>query len=51
MLSEDPEQAAAIILAEKPVICEDQCQLEPQMLDKLCDNIGMLASVYYKPPE
>jgi AP-1 complex subunit beta-1 len=51
MLSQDPEEAKALILCEKPVISEDSGHLEPQLLDKLIDNISMLSSVYYKPPE
>jgi hypothetical protein len=38
-------------LCEKPSISEDANILEQPLLDKLIDNIGMLASVYYKPPE
>ena len=38
-------------MCEKPTISEDQGYLEPHLLDKLIDNISMLSSVYYKPPE
>jgi len=51
MLSSNPELAKRIILCEKPTISEDSSTLEPQMLDKLVNNISMLSSVYYKPPE
>ena len=51
MLSENPEEAKNIILCEKPTISEDSGHIEPQLLDKLIDNISMLSSVYYKPPE
>jgi AP-1 complex subunit beta-1 len=51
MLSENPEEAKNIILCDKPTISEDSGHLEPQMLDKLIDNISMLSSVYYKAPE
>lgn len=51
MLSENPQEAKEIILCEKPVISEDSGHIEPQLLDKLIDNISMLSSVYYKPPE
>lgn len=51
MLSTNPEEAKAIILCEKPTISEDSSSLDAQLLDKLINNIGMLASVYYKPPE
>ena len=51
MLSENPEEAKKIILCEKPTISEDSGHIEPQLLDRLIDNISMLSSVYYKPPE
>ena len=51
MLTENPEEAKTIILCEKPAISEDAGHLESQLLDKLIDNISMLSSVYYKPPE
>mmetsp|Transcript_27988 Transcript_27988/g.42313 ORF Transcript_27988/g.42313 Transcript_27988/m.42313 type:complete len:111 (-) Transcript_27988:981-1313(-) len=51
MLSDNPEEAKRIILCEKPTISEDQGHLEPQLLDKLVNNISMLSSVFYKPPE
>ena len=51
MLSTNPEEAKAVILCEKPVISEDSGSLDSQLLDKLINNIGMLSSVYYKPPE
>lgn len=38
-------------MCEKPAISEDSGHIEPQLLDKLIDNISMLSSVYYKPPE
>ncbi len=51
MLSENPEEAKNIILCEKPVITEDSGHFEPQLLDTLVDNISMMSSIYYKPPE
>jgi vesicle coat complex subunit len=51
MLAEDPEEAKNLILCEKPTISEDAGHLEPHLLEKLLDNISMLSSVYYKPPE
>ena len=38
-------------MCEKPAISEDSGHIEPQLLDKLIDNISMLSSVYYNPPE
>lgn len=51
MLGQDPEEAKKIILCEKPTISEDQGFLEPALLDRLIENIAMLSSIYYKPPE
>ncbi|CDW71914.1 ap-1 complex subunit beta-1 isoform x3 [Stylonychia lemnae] len=51
MLSTNPELAKRIILSQKPTISEDSSTIEPQLLDKLIDNVGMLSSIYYKPPE
>lgn len=51
MLTENPEEAKNIILCEQPTISEDAGHIEPLLLDKLIDNISMLSSVYYKPPE
>jgi AP-1 complex subunit beta-1 len=51
MLSSNPDEAKNIILCSKPTISEDKGTLEPQILERLVDNIGMLSSVYFKPPE
>jgi AP-1 complex subunit beta-1 len=51
MLSTNPEEAKNIIMCNKPNISEEQANIEGVLLDKLVDNIGMLSSVYYKPPE
>lgn len=51
MLSTNPELAKRIVLCDKPTISEDASTIEPQLLDKLVNNIGMLSSVYYKPPD
>ena len=51
MLSTNPELAKKVILSEKPTISEDSSTLEPQILDRLVNNIGMLGSVYFKTPE
>lgn len=49
--SGDPDAARDIVLAEKPVITDDSNSLEPSLLDELLSNMGMLASVYHKPPD
>jgi vesicle coat complex subunit len=51
MLASNPEMAKKIVLCEKPKISDDSGTIETVLLDKLIDNIGMLSSVYYKPPE
>lgn len=55
MLHENPEKAKQIILAERPPISEDSkvggSNIEPVVLEKMLDNVGMLASVYCMPPE
>ena len=51
MLSSNPDLAKEVILCEKPPISEDSTTLEPQLLDKLVNNISMLSSVYFKVPE
>jgi AP-1 complex subunit beta-1 len=51
MLSNDPETAKSVILADKPAISEDSSNFESLFLDKMVENIGSLASIYYKAPE
>lgn len=50
LLSANPEAANAVVLAEKPVISDDTCALEPSILDELIGKISTLASVYHKLP-
>ncbi|CAI5735450.1 unnamed protein product [Peronospora farinosa] len=50
LLSANPEAAHAVVLAEKPVISDDTCALEPSVLDQLIGKISTLASVYHKLP-
>jgi hypothetical protein len=51
MLLLRPAAAKAMVLAAKPTIEDTSSALEPQLLDTLFANLGMLASVYQKPPE
>lgn len=51
MLASDPEVCKQVVMGKRPPISDDSGCLEPHLLDKLIDNIGMLSSVYYKPPE
>ncbi|CAI5735370.1 unnamed protein product [Peronospora farinosa] len=45
-----PDVVHAVVLAEKPVISDDTCALEPSVLDELIGKISTLASVYHKLP-
>jgi hypothetical protein len=47
----DPNLASSIILSEKAIISQENCNLDPCLLDKLIDNLGTLAIIYSKPPE
>jgi len=51
LLSIDPEATKNVVLCEKPLISEDSYILEPQVLDKLIEQMGTLASIYHKPYE
>jgi len=51
LLSTDPEAARQVVLAEKPVIDGDTCDIESTLLEELISNISTLASVYHKPPD
>ncbi len=51
LLSADPEAARAVVLAQKPEIGDDTFSMEPALLEELISHIGMLASIYHKPPE
>jgi vesicle coat complex subunit len=47
LLSHNPELAKKIVFSERPAISEQSYTLEQELLDKLVENIGTLASVYY----
>jgi hypothetical protein len=51
MLSSNPEVAKNIILGKKPNISGDWNMMDKNVLDVMIDNVGKLASVYYKMPE
>jgi len=51
LLSNSPEIAQKVVFAEKPPITDSSYTMETDLLDKLIENIGTLASVYVKPPE
>jgi len=50
LLSTDPEAARAMVLAPKPTISDSGAAVEPSLLEELLGNLGMLASVYHRPP-
>jgi hypothetical protein len=47
----DPNLATNIVLSEKAIISQESSNLDPNLLDKLMDNLGTLAIIYNKPPE
>lgn len=51
LLAVDPELAKKIVLSEKPVISDQAYTLDSNLLDKLIEHLGTLASLYLKPPE
>ncbi|EHB13738.1 AP-2 complex subunit beta [Heterocephalus glaber] len=46
----DGMTAKEVVLAEKPLICEENNLIETTLLDELICHIGSLASVYHKSP-
>jgi vesicle coat complex subunit len=52
LLSSDPQAAAAVVLATRPPIQEDERVITSQaLLDRLVGMLGSVASVLHKPPE
>lgn len=51
LLHYSPEAAEAVVLADKPVITDDDFNLSGPALDSLISQISTLASIYHKPPE
>jgi vesicle coat complex subunit len=49
LLSTNPQAAKTVVLSEKPPIESKSKIVSDSLLDELIDNIGTLASVYYKP--
>lgn len=47
----DLDYAKSIVFAERPPISEDVGNLDTELLDSLLENLGTLASVYYRKPE
>ncbi len=51
LLLKDPMLTKKVVFAERPEISDQAYIIENDLLNKLIENIGTLASVYYKPPE
>lgn len=51
LLTTNPENAASIILAEKPLISSETDLIEPSLLNELILNLSTVATIYQKPPE
>ena len=51
LLSQDPETAAEIVLAEHPVISDTAEGVESSLLDLLIANLSTLAVIYQKNPD
>lgn len=51
MISTDPALAKKVVLAQRPLLTEQSYTLETELLEKLIENIGCLATVYGKQPE
>jgi vesicle coat complex subunit len=51
LIFKDPELAKRIVLADRPIITDQSYTLETNLLDRLIENIGTLASIYMKTPE
>lgn len=47
----DPSIASAVVLSEKPRISEEDITLSGEVLEKLVESLGSLATVYQKTPE
>lgn len=51
MISTDPALAKKVVLSQRPLLTEQSYTLETELLEKLIENIGCLATVYGKLPE
>ena len=51
MLSTEPEKAKKVVLSDRPLIIEKFHTFEDHLLNTMIDNIGSVASVFYKDPE
>lgn len=51
MISTDPALAKKIVMSQRPLLTEQSYTLDTELLDKLIENIGFLATVYGKQPE
>lgn len=49
LLSNDPDAARGVVLAEKPRITTEAARMDPSLRDELLASIATLASVYHRP--
>ena len=47
LLNNDVELTKTIVYSDRPTISDSSYTMETELLDKLIENIGNLASVYY----
>ena len=51
LMNIDPELTKKIVFTERPAISDQSYTMETEILDRLLDHVGNLASIYYKPPQ
>mmetsp|Transcript_10468 Transcript_10468/g.36822 ORF Transcript_10468/g.36822 Transcript_10468/m.36822 type:complete len:899 (-) Transcript_10468:312-3008(-) len=51
LLSTNPEATKRVVLGDKPSIRDDSQVIEKGLLDKLCQDLAMMSSVYHKPKD
>lgn len=50
LLSTNPEETRRVVLSRKAVLSCKSFDIEPRLLEKLAGNLGMISSVFHKPP-
>lgn len=50
LLSTNPEETRKVVLSQKTVLSSKSFDIEPKLLEKLMGDLGMISSVYHKPP-
>lgn len=49
MLSTDPQATQQVVLCQRPPVNQDKTALDPEMIDKLIEQLATVASVYHVP--